>query len=229
MTALGSAYSDVARIFTDSRATLTPTLFGAVVLLGDDDGLVEDVRARTLYPSWEWAALRAIADGARTTDQTVNRRNLARQVAHVARVLRGGGRVITGTDSPISPNAVSTHLNLRAMVAYGMTPWEALSTATRIPGEFLEEPIGRIAPGFYADLAILGGDPLIDIGQAANVRQVMAAGVLHDVPSLLAPFVSARAALTESTVVGDPASAAFWWHDPAYVEHSRHACCSDVI
>ncbi len=228
VTALGTSYADVAKIFVDSRATLTPTLFAAVVLLGDDDGLVEDVRVRTLYPSWEWAALRAIADGARTTDQTVNRQNLARQVAHVARVLRGGGRVITGTDSPISPNAVSAHLNLRAMVAYGMTPWEALSTATRIPGEFLEEPLGRIAPGYYADLAILGGDPLTDINQAANVRQVMAAGVLHDVPSLLAPFASARSARTESAVLGDPAPAAFWWHDPEYVEHSRHACCSDV-
>ncbi|MFI1994040.1 amidohydrolase family protein [Actinoplanes sp. NPDC020271] len=229
VTALGSAYTDVARIFVDSRATLTPTLFGAVVLLGDDDTLVEDVRVRTLYPSWERAALRAIADEARTTDQTVNRRNLARQVAHVARVLRGGGRVITGTDSPISPNAVSTHLNLRAMVAYGMTPWEALSTATRIPGEFLDEPIGRVAPGYYADLAILGGDPLTDIEQAANVRRVMAAGVLHDVPSLLAPFVAPRSGPAESPIAGEPAPAAFWWHDPAYVQHSRHACCSDVM
>jgi Tol biopolymer transport system component/cytosine/adenosine deaminase-related metal-dependent hydrolase len=231
VTALGSSYSDVAEIFTSSRATLTPTLFGAVVLLGDDDSLVEDVRVRTLYPSWEWATLRGIADGARATDQTVNRQNLARQVAHVARVLRGGGRVITGTDSPISPNAVSTHLNLRAMVAYGMTPWEALSTATRIPADFLEEPLGRIAPGHYADLVVLGGDPLTDIDQAANVRQVMAAGVLHSVPSLLTPF-SAPLTRTESVVVEGPSpesNAAFWWHDPAYVEHSRHACCSDVL
>ncbi|WIM98677.1 amidohydrolase family protein [Actinoplanes oblitus] len=231
VTALGSAYSDVADIFIDSRATLTPTLFGAVTLLADDTGLVDDVRVRTLYPSWEYATLRGIAETARTTDQTVNRRNLARQVAHVARVLRGGGRVITGTDSPISPNAVSTHLNLRAMVAYGMTPWEALSTATRIPADFLAEPLGRIAPGRYADLAILGGDPLADIDQAANVRQVIAAGVPHTVDSLLAPFAVATP-LRESTVlpaVEHPDNAAFWWHDPEYVEHSRHACCSEVM
>src|SRR5207249_3088966 len=104
---------------------------------------------------------------------TVNEQNLARQVAQTAAMIRGGGRVITGTDSPIDHTAVSTHMNLRAMVAYGLTPFEALSTATRVPGEFLTEPIGQIAPGRYADLSVLGGDPLTDITQAANVRQVV--------------------------------------------------------
>ncbi len=137
--------------------------------------------------------------------------------------------MITGTDSPISPNAVSTHLNLRAMVAYGMTPYDALSTATRIPGEFLEEPIGRIVPGHYADLVVLGGDPLTDIDQAANVRQVIAAGVCYTVPELLEPFVTAAPAIAASPILAAPAAHPsndrYWWHDARWVEEGRHACC----
>jgi Tol biopolymer transport system component/cytosine/adenosine deaminase-related metal-dependent hydrolase len=231
VTAIGNVYRDVADIFTTSRATLTPTLFLATTLLADDDSLVTDRRVRTLYPSWEYAILQGIALTARTTDQTVNRQNLARQVAHVTRVLRGGGRVITGTDSPIAPNAVSTHLNLRAMVAYGMTPFEALSTATRIPGDFLGEPLGTLRPGRYADLVVLGGDPLTDITQAANVRQVMTNGVLHTVDDLLAPFSAdmAKAAVRGQTLPALPADDRYWWHDPHYVAESRAACCAGTV
>jgi Tol biopolymer transport system component/cytosine/adenosine deaminase-related metal-dependent hydrolase len=226
VTALGSVYDDVTALFTAAGASRTPTLFLAVTLLGDDDSLLTDERVRTLYPPWEYATLQGIATAARTTDQTVTRQNLARQVAHLIALMRGGAPVITGTDSPISPNAVSTHLNLRAMVAYGMTPFDALSTATRIPGEFLNEPLGRIAPGFYADLAVLGGNPLTDIRQAAEVRQVMAAGVLHTVDELVAPFAGVRAATYRATPPFTRTDD-FWWHDPHWVEESRHACCHD--
>ncbi|WP_328472504.1 amidohydrolase family protein [Actinoplanes sp. NBC_00393] len=227
VTTLGTVYDEVADIFLATRAARTPTLFLSTTLLREDDSLLVDERVRTLYPTWEYANLQTIANTARTTDQTVTRENLARQVAHLIRLYRGGGQVITGTDSPISPNAVSTHLNLRAMVAYGMTPYEALSTATRLPGEFLNEPLGRIARGHYADLAVLGGDPLTDIKQAANVRQVIAAGVVHTVPGLLEPFAAAQvtARTVAAPTLARPETERYWWHDPHYVEESRHACC----
>jgi cytosine/adenosine deaminase-related metal-dependent hydrolase len=170
VTALGAVCSDVADIFLTSKASLTPTLFNSLFLLATDDSLVLDERVRTLYPSWEYANLLTSLETARNTDQTANLANLARQVAHVVRLIRGGGVVVTGTDSPIVPTAVSTHMNLRGMVAYGATPWEAMSSATRVPGEFLDLPLGRIAPGCFADLAVLGGDPLTDIKQATPSR-----------------------------------------------------------
>jgi len=164
----------------------------------------------------------------------VVRENLARQVAQLAAMLRSGGRVILGTDSPIATTAVSTHLNLRAMVTYGLTPYEALLTATRIPGEFLNEPVGEIQPGRYADLAILGGDPLTDIRAAADVRQVMSNGALHGVDALLAPYAEpARPAAAASSrllppVPEHPDNRRYWWHDPHYVQSSRHACCAEA-
>ncbi|MET7750382.1 amidohydrolase family protein [Micromonospora sp. NPDC005367] len=233
VTAIGAGYQDVIDIFNISRAARTPTLFGANTLLREDTSLVTDRRVRTLYPSWQYAALQAAAVAAQTTDQTANRQNLARQVAQAAAMIRGGGRVLTGTDSPIAFNAVSLHLNLRAMVKYGLTPYEALTTATRAPGEFLEEPIGQLVPGSYADLVVLGGDPLTDIDQAANVRQTMTNGVLHRVDDLLAPFAADRAvpAAAVSRVLpplpAHPDNAGYWWHDPHYVEAGRHSCCAE--
>jgi hypothetical protein len=232
VTALGTGYRDVIDIFNASRAARTPTLFGAVTLFREDTSLVDDRRVRTLYPPWEYAALQAAVTAAKTTDQTVVRENLARQVAQVVAAVRGGGRVITGTDSPIANNAVSTHMNLRAMVKYGLTPYEALTTATRMPGEFLEEPLGEIARGKYADLAILAGNPLADIAEAAKVRQVMVNGELHTVDGLLAPFATAvRAAAVVMNpalppVPDHPSNSRYWWHDPHYVQESRDSCCA---
>jgi Tol biopolymer transport system component len=231
VSALGAGYDDVIDLFTTSGAARTPTLFVAAAMFRDDTSLVTDNRVRTLYPQWEYATLQAAVATARTTDQTDNLANLARQVAQVAATLRGGGTMITGTDSPIDHTAVSTHMNLRAMVAYGLTPYEALTTATRFPGEVLGEPLGRITEGAYADLALLGGDPLTDITQAANVHGVMTGGRLLTVDELLAPFATATATVPTSallTPVPDhPANADYWWHDPHYVAASRHSCCVD--
>ena len=230
VSALGAGNQDVIDVFNASGAVRTPTLFVAATMFRTDTSLVTDHRVRTLYPAWEYATLQAAVTTAQTTDQTANEQNLARQVAQLAAMIRGGGKVITGTDSPIDHTAVSTHMNLRAMVAYGLTPFEALTTATRTAGEFLDEPLGRIAVGAYADLAILGGDPLTDITQAANVQQVVANGQLLSVPDLLAPFDSAAAAIPASRLLDPvpdhPANQQYWWHDPHYVADSRHSCCT---
>jgi Tol biopolymer transport system component len=239
VTALGAGYTDVTDLFAQSGAARTPTLFVASAMFRDDTSLVTDRRVRTLYPPWEYAGLQAAVKSAQSGDQTTALANLANQVRQLAVIIRGGGRVITGTDSPIDHTAVSTHMNLRAMVAYGLTPFEALTTATSVPGQVLGEPLGRIATGMYADIAVLGGDPLTDITQAANVRQVVANGTVFDVDTLLAPFTAGTTAGTTagstlpasvmlSPVPENPANRAYWWHDPHYVASGRNSCCTGV-
>ncbi|HEY2059482.1 MAG TPA: amidohydrolase family protein [Amycolatopsis sp.] len=231
VTALGTGYRDVIDLFNASGAARTPTLFVSATMFADDTSLVEDHRVRTLYPSWEYASLQAAVATATTTDQTANRRNLAHQVQQIAAMVRRGGLIVTGTDSPIDHTAVSTHMNLRAMVAYGLTPHEALVTATSAAGRFLGEPLGQIAPGMYADLTVLGGNPLNDITQAANVRSVFASGRQHTVSELLRPFETPATPgiapnRTLAPVVAPAANDRFWWHDPHYVEESRNSCCA---
>jgi Amidohydrolase family len=235
VTALGTGYTDVSDLFNASKAVRSSTLFGSVTLFREDDSLVVDPRVTTLYPPWEYASLESVANAVKATDQTVARENLARQVAQLVAMVRGGGRVITGTDSPIDHTTVSTHMNLRAMVEYGLTPHEALVTATSEPGRFLQEPLGQVRAGMLADVIVLGGNPLEDIRQAANVRQVMTNGLLYSVDELLEPFTAAAVGQTAAAaptsrildpVPDHPSNRAYWWHDPAYLEASKRSCCA---
>jgi imidazolonepropionase-like amidohydrolase len=66
-------------------------------------------------------------------------------------------------------------------VKAGMSPEQALRTATTNAAELLgkEKELGAIAPGYFADLIAVEGDPLADINVAINnVRWVMKAGAV---------------------------------------------------
>ena len=67
------------------------------------------------------------------------------------------------------------------MVKAGMTPAQALATATTTAAELLDQKnrLGRIAPGFAADLVAIEGKPLENIGDViTGVRWVMKDGVV---------------------------------------------------
>ncbi|EJL36285.1 amidohydrolase, imidazolonepropionase [Caulobacter sp. AP07] len=227
VSALGVTYQDVTAAFLASRAARTPTLFTSTALLADDRSLVDDPRIRALYPPWEYARLQERAKQMAGMDRTTILASLQRNVAEVARTVRAGGRIVTGTDSPIDFNAVSLHMNLRAMVRYGMTPYEALVTATSASGEYLDEPVGVIAPGAYADLVVVDGDPLSRIEDAAKVAKVIKHGQVHTVAELIAPFAgqAVHAALDDRRRFVCEAPSEYWWHDPAFLAHARASCC----
>lgn len=231
VTALGSAYQDVIGLFNASGMRRTPTLFRSQSLYGEDRSLVEDERTNVLYPPWRVAALQATADDARDTDQSVSLAFLRRAVEQLLAMERGDGNIVAGTDAPIDHVAISLHMNLRAMVKYGFSPYEALKAATSASGDYLNQPLGRIRPGAFADIAIVDGDPLSDIADAAAVDRVLTAGVEHSVDDLLKPFESAKAARSAppSTVrepVPEPKeNERFWWHGLDYVEPARNSCC----
>jgi Tol biopolymer transport system component/cytosine/adenosine deaminase-related metal-dependent hydrolase len=229
VTAIGASYQDVAAIFVQSGARRTPTLFQASALYGEDRSLVDDARTRALYPPWEYARLAGRAEALTKSDNSATLAFLERNVRHLIAVLRNGGRVTAGTDSPIDFNVVSHHMNLRAMVRYGMAPYEALLTATRFSGEYLDAPVGVIAPGMFADLVICNGDPLVDIAAAADVRSVVKNGEAFDMATILGPFGGTQQAYAPQP---EPIAAvdekALWWHQASYVQSSRAACCLDV-
>ncbi|TDO49787.1 WD40 repeat protein [Kribbella sp. VKM Ac-2527] len=225
---LGRAYADVITLFTKSGMSVTPTLFNSTMAHVDDPSLVTDRRTTTLFPAWEYAALQAEVNTASGPAGVTTRELLRGNVDMVLRIHRGGGLVISGTDTPLDNIAVSLHANLRAMVGGGFTPYEALSTATRNPAKWLnlEDKIGVIKPGAQADLAFVRGNPLADIKHAAAVQQVMIAGRLHTVDELLGPFESTtKAAAGPAPLRRDQAhahDAAYWWHEPEWL---HRACC----
>jgi Tol biopolymer transport system component/imidazolonepropionase-like amidohydrolase len=227
VSALGNIYQDVNAAFLASKAARTPTLFTSTALLGDDRSLVDDDRVRALYPPWEYARLQERAKQMAAADRTNILATLERNVAEVARTVRAGGRIVTGTDSPIDFNAVSLHMNLRAMTRFGMSPFEALVTATSASADYLDEPLGVIAGGAYADLIVVEGDPLARIEDAANVRTVIKHGQIHSIADLIAPFAAhgAHASLGEQRQFVCEASPDYWWHDPAYLAQAKASCC----
>jgi len=66
------------------------------------------------------------------------------------------------------------------MVEFGMTPMQAIQAATTRAAELLgkRNELGVVAPGAYADLMAVHGDPLQDVAALKDVRFVMKDGVV---------------------------------------------------
>jgi hypothetical protein len=95
-----------------------------------------------------------------------------------------GVTVLAGTDAPDSfafPGS-GLHDELEHLVAAGLSPLAALRAATLAPAEFLglAGVAGVIAPGARADLVLLDGNPLADIGAVRGIGAVVAAGVAYE-------------------------------------------------
>jgi Tol biopolymer transport system component len=230
ITATGAGYQDVNGLFAAAKAMRTPTLFIASALLGEDDALARDPRITALFPAWEYAKLTGRVSAMQKADRAPLLASLQRQVDQIKQTMALGGRVIAGTDAPIDLVAISLHLNLRGMVRCGLTPLDALQTATRNAGEFLDEPIGVVAPGKLADLILVAGDPLTDITAAAAVRTTICNGVVHTPDALIEPFAAPQvSSVRNRTLSVHNHGERHFWEMAAYVEESRHACCADHI
>ena len=73
---------------------------------------------------------------------------------------------------------MSLHEELNLLVEAGLSPYEALQTATVNPAIYMEaeQEFGRVAVGLRADLVLLNGNPLEDIGHARSPVGVMKRG-----------------------------------------------------
>jgi hypothetical protein len=187
------AYQDVIELGAASKMSMTSTLFESTSLLAFDPGLLSDPRTQTLYTPFQYQELRDAFETATTNDQSATRLTLAREVEILTRILRSGGVVLAGTDIPLAPVGVSLHLNLRALVRYGMTPYEALRTATIVPARQIGvgRDLGTVEPGKLADLLVVDGNPLQRIDDAADVRVVIQNGRPHTVAGLIEPYSAA--------------------------------------
>jgi imidazolonepropionase-like amidohydrolase len=82
-----------------------------------------------------------------------------------------------GTDSGVYPHGQNAK-QFAYMVRYGMTPMQAIQSATIRAAELLgkDDELGSIAPGRFADLVAVDGNPLNDITALENVAHVMKGG-----------------------------------------------------
>jgi len=96
------------------------------------------------------------------------------RAAHAA-----GVKMLFGTDAGVYPHGTNAR-QFAKMVEWGMTPMEAIQAATRNAAEALDQTanVGAIAPGRYADLIAVDGDPLADIRTLETVAIVMKGGTI---------------------------------------------------
>ena len=86
--------------------------------------------------------------------------------------------VVFGTDAAVFEHGRNAEEFRLLVDLVGMTPPEALASATTAAARLLdmENEIGRIAPGYSADIIAVEGDPLQDVDSLRRVRFVMARG-----------------------------------------------------
>jgi imidazolonepropionase-like amidohydrolase len=96
------------------------------------------------------------------------------------KAVRKRARISFGTDAGGFAWTENQAKEFGYMVQYGMTPMQAIQSATTVAAALLGESqnLGEIAPGRFADLAAVGGDPLQDVARLEHVRFVMKGGVV---------------------------------------------------
>lgn len=96
-----------------------------------------------------------------------------------AKAVKMGVKLAYGTDSGVYPHGQNAR-QFAYMVRYGMTPMQAIQSATIRAAELLgkEQELGSIAPRRFADLVAVKGDPLADVRVLEDVSHVMKGGVL---------------------------------------------------
>ena len=98
-----------------------------------------------------------------------------------------GVNIALGTDQmPFEPNdgTTSTVAEAELYVKAGMTPVQSLQAATIQPARMmgLDKQVGRLAPGYYADIVAVDADPTANISALRSINFVMKGGavVRHD-------------------------------------------------
>jgi hypothetical protein len=151
-------------------------------------GEVPDDRNEKYLPLSQREEWRRMAEGMKLELSREEREGLdayvARHVDFVTLAHQSGVPLLAGSDVP-KPHLVpgfSLHDELALFVRAGLTPVEALQTATINPARFLglEQDGGTIAVGKRADLVVLEADPLVDIAATRRIHAVIVNGRMLD-------------------------------------------------
>ena len=98
------------------------------------------------------------------------------------RALRRGVKIALGTDVGGFPwTEINQAKEFEYYVQYGMTPMQAIQSGTTVAAALLgqEQNFGAIAPGLYADIIAVAGDPTRDITELQRVKFVMKGGAVY--------------------------------------------------
>ena len=180
----GLTYQDAYDLHAKGDFHNIDTLFSSLALVGQDPAFINDERFRVLVPPNFIAGLQGTAPPTPAVLEGIKR-----DAEQSAKVQRAGGLLALGTDSPLVAPGIALHTGLRAGgMAY--SNHQALQNVTINAARmaFVDNDLGTVEVGKLADLAIVRGDPLADLKNAANVEYVLKNGITYSQADILAPF-----------------------------------------
>jgi imidazolonepropionase-like amidohydrolase len=112
------------------------------------------------------------------------KRDRARAAVHefsFRKALKAHLKIVYGTDMGGIPWQQAEAQEFARMVEFGMSPMDAIRAATSRPAEMLDQQgeLGVIAPGAFADIISVSGDPLKEIRELESVKFVMKDGTVY--------------------------------------------------
>ncbi len=113
------------------------------------------------------------------TDEVMRKVRWTNEVSRsmFGKAVAAGAKIANGSDTGIAPFGTEAK-NLTCYVRFGMTPMQAIRAATSVAAEMIgwQDRVGHVAPGRYADLIAVPGDPTEDITLLEAVPFVMKGG-----------------------------------------------------
>jgi imidazolonepropionase-like amidohydrolase len=190
-----AALTDLATRLAGEKITLIPTLVLHETYSRLNDPAVLNDRALADVPAafkrdWDVPGMITRA-GWTAEDFDAFRRSRPAQDLFLRAFAAAGGRIAAGTDAPnqLLVPGYSEHRELELLVHAGLSPIEALRSATQHGAELLGvDSLGLVAPGKVADLVVLTKDPLVDIRNTRAIQAVMIRGRLLDPDSIRATW-----------------------------------------
>jgi imidazolonepropionase-like amidohydrolase len=114
------------------------------------------------------------------TDEVMRKVRWTNEVSRsmFGKAVAAGAKIANGSDTGIAPFGTEAK-NLTCYVRFGMTPMQAILAATSVAAGMIgwQDRVGHVAPGRYADLIAVPGDPTEDITLLEAVPFVMKGGV----------------------------------------------------
>jgi len=172
-----------ARALAQTKVAIVPTLVVHEMLSRLDNPVLLTRPGMEDVPN-DAESVRSVASLLRRTgwkprDFQAFRRARARQNLFVREFRRAGGVIAAGTDAAnqLLIPGFSEHEEMTLLVDAGLTPLEAITSATRRGAQLLKaDSLGVVAPGKVADLVVLNGNPAQNIAATRSIAWVMTRG-----------------------------------------------------
>lgn len=178
------------RLFKEFGVWLTPTLstFQAITNTWGNPDRLEQYVAEGVAAGVSSGSIGAWRRNNYHTQAGTVTARLASYTGATRRLHAAGVPMLAGTDGPgitgMIPG-VAIHDELRILQSIGMTPFEALATATSNAGRFITTyapnaaPFGTVTPGARADLLIVTSNPLVDLSALRAPNAVVRLGRVY--------------------------------------------------